>query len=179
MPQIVSVQNRKLKNNSRTHHSISLTMSFVATEAKVARRRLLQFVHVITIAISNLDLNIPPTAIIAPVETDLSVDCALFLLGVFPLHPSRRMRTTALCGHAGIWHLSPSISNKLVPLSNCTQIPAVASKETSSQGSRSAISFAEFYIHDTFRRNYDVGDKFLAQLLCLWLFRRWIVSCPG
>lgn len=93
-------------------------MSFVATEAKVARWRPLQFVHIITIAVPNLDLNTPPTAITTPVETDLSEDRALLFLGVFPLHPSRRMRTTALCGHAGIWHLGPSISNKLVPLSN-------------------------------------------------------------
>ena len=108
-------------------------MPFVTAEAKVAGRRFLQLVHIISTAISHLDVHTPSTAIIAPVEAHFSGNYTISLLGMFALHPSRGVCATTLSRDTRVGHLGACISHKLVPLSDGWQMSAVAFKTASPQ----------------------------------------------
>ena len=105
--------------------------------------------------VSHFDHDAPSTAVLAPVKADLPVDHTVLLLGMLSLHPSRGVSTTALRGDTGVGHLGASISHKLMPFSNCWQMPAVAFEKASSQDARGAICFTEFGVHDAFSGSCD------------------------
>lgn len=96
-----------------------LTVSFVTAVSQIACRWLLQLVHVMSTAVSHFDHDTPSAAIVAPVEADLSVDHSILLLGMLPLQPSRSVGTATLCGDTGVGYLGASVSDKLMPFSNC------------------------------------------------------------
>ena len=133
------------------------TTVFGSTVTKIAVRDLRKVIDVECSTVTDTDLYVPPTNVVAPVEANLSLDTSVIFRRMVTIHPTRCMGSTMMYRHWGGRHSGASSICEAVPPNG--KIVAITPKDVFSVPTWSTTGIAKFWVAGTFSWHYWKNGK--------------------